>query len=581
MKLASFQIQIGAVIGLPVTEKQITFHNLLSEIILGNKYNLAASLSIPVSYFEVWNNPIVLKTQIIKNLNNIKNTTHPVGDPINLVIFDLCSSPHFPLRDSLLLEILNGIIESIEAGICSDFTILLPKMTGEKGVFRFSLNNLKTRFPKNNYTVRLISNDGDLISYKFPYLYSEDTIPNYPEIREAAHDDVHSRIEKKCVKRLGHFTRNNRFDGNHSCRHFSYFLYNCNSEMAFLFRNWWETISCTAKVILYDLKNNDQMREVVLAHAEKLHLKAERIVDVINDTSLALEIKKLCPVVLVLDAIESGTTLQRYIHELEELNINSLENVFVTVDKYMGNLSESKLKFQGLIKRPNEPPEKHCEQCRLELPKTNESVEPHMRIRTYDMHYMINKAGWESEPLVEVPGSHSLQFKNIPNFSKMLEHFGDWIGFKFFSTILSQGVDDAWFVIHPAEGDSSILAQKLFDFSGNQLSIISVPREKIKVSQENGNSWQNVLGDSTNEPWVTQLNSMRGKKGNAVILDIFNGSDNTCKALIKLVRDYNLQPFVYCCLIDFNPDKEKQAIDEVKKIALYEWYRPRTQEMVV
>lgn len=576
MKFASFQIQIGAIVGLPLTQKQSVFHSSLIEILNGEKSDLVTSQGIPISQSEAVHSPGVLKKRIVDFL---KKTT-PSGSSSFSCILDLCSTPYFIIRDPLLLEMINGISESIEIGICSDFIILLPEMPGEDGAFRYSIKNLNERHPDKIFEIRIISNDGTQISYKSQNNNSDSKITNYLNIREATYDDVQSRIEKKCVKRLGHFTGNSATDAKLRCRHFSYFLYNCDNEMQISFKKWWETIGFSAKAILYDLKNNQQMREVVLAHAGRLDIKAERIFDVISDDSLSSKIKEISPVVLVLDAIESGITLQRYIDDLASLGINTIGNVFVTVNKHGERLSEPKLKIHGLIKRPGEPSDKLCEQCRLQLPKTNEATESFMRIRSYDMHYMIGKCGWESEPLTEVPGNQNSQFKTIPNFTLMLKEYGDWIGYKLYSAIINRGVHESWFIIHPAEADSSSLAQRLYDCAEHELSIISIPKDKIEAAKANGKSWHKILSENSKDHWVDQLNSMRSANASAVILDIFNGSGETCKSLIKLLKDCNLQSLIYCCLVDFNPNKENQAIDDVQKIALYEWHHPRLPQVV-
>jgi hypothetical protein len=186
---------------------------------------------------------------------------------------------------------------------------------------------------------------------------------------------------------------------------------------------------------------------------------------------------------------------------------------------------------------------------------------------------MIADVGWTEEPKLEVPQTVGRQYQWLPNFTEMLKRYGDWIGYKLYWSLVEHGVPEAWFLIHPAEADSSSVCQRIYDSAEDDLSIVSVPRTRIESAQMANNSWNDILESSAGESWADQLRDLRGTAG--VVVDIFNGSGSTCKTLIELIKQTGNQPLAYACVVDFNPDWNMPAIDSIQKLALYEWPVPR------
>ena len=579
MIFTSIQIQIGAVSLSAMTEKQLMFHRAIAEQTMcdATLQRKGSSYSIPVSHHEAVHDTSVLAERLLKQLRNITVPPEGVADNgIGTCVLDFCNTPYFVLREPLLLALATGIAESCKHGLCINFTLLLPKMPGTDGAFQRKIKHFDELVPNTNYIIRLISNSGEELKYernKQPQLSTISTT-THQILLANAYGEYTGRLAKKCVRRLGHFGTRSLRDSKPKCRQYSYLMHDCGSELTQCFSDWWNTTKCDAKGIIFDLKNNDLLREVVIAHASSLEIRAERVVDVLSNNKLAELFKTIGTCVIVLDAIDSGETLERYYADLRSLDIQIANNVFAGVNKHGEKMTTLNLNLSGVLTRPRLETNSFCTQCTLRLPFMSDAGEEFVKIRSYDMHDMIKTSGWAQEPHKEVPDNIGHAYEVLPDFAKILHEHGAWLAFKLYNALLESGLPEAWFVIHPEEGDSSAFSQHLFDCVGEQLTIVRIPRQAIKKAQSDGMvSWGEIMDDNNNKYWVEQLREMRD--ASALILDIFNGSGSTCSSLIKLVRLCGLQPLSYACVVDFNPNKDSKAIEGISKLSLYEWYSPR------
>jgi len=309
MRLASLLIQVGAAGDSPIAEKQIEFHTAVARILRGRVglTRVGFPSSIAVNHHQAVYETNILPRHLLDRLECSRNTN---SQPLDLCLLDFCTTPFFVLREPLLLSLATGIVESYEKDLCREFVLLLPKMPGKSCAFRRKLNHLKDLLPNKEYSARLISNDGLMVSYLSTGAEDGDVGTEYAVQMALAYGDCRTRIEKKCVRRLGHFRFFSSKDRTTKCRRFSYHLHDCGLELSQFFQQWWETSNCRAQAILYDLKNSDLLREVVIAHATRSDITAERIVDVLQKETLARAVQQAGPALLVLDAIDTGDTLR-------------------------------------------------------------------------------------------------------------------------------------------------------------------------------------------------------------------------------------------------------------------------------
>lgn len=576
-RFASIQIQIGAVALAPISQQQVDFHSAVAVKTLDNPAieRIGAHYSIPVSNHDAVHDASALSDRLIKQITALTSSGDKESRIVDSCILDLCTTPFFTLREPLLLALSIGIAELCKSGLCADFTILLPKMPGKDGAFHRTLRYFAELVPTNRYIIRLIANNGYGINYvtgENPLETSQDT--EYANLLTKTYGDYREVLRKRCVRRLGHFKTYNNRTGGFRCRHYSYLMHDCGNELSQCFREWWNSLQCDVQGILYDLGNNDLLREVVIAHANSVSIPSERIVDVVQSEQLTAIFRPLQSCVVILDAIDTGDTFEIYSKQLKDNGIQVLPHLFVGVNKHGDRLAALNVSVNGVIKKSSEATAESCPQCELHLPPTSEAAEELIKVRSFDLLEMVQASGWIKEPVREVPDNVGVQYQFLPNFAEILHHYGDWLAFKTYNALLDRGLPEAWFVIHPEEGDSSTFSQCLYDCVGDQLSIVRVPRKWIKKAQTHGNSWSAILQESSGEDWCQQLRELRD--ASALVLDIFNASNSTCKSLVSLIQEEcHLQVLSYSCVIDFNPDKRIQAIGTVPKLSLYDWHAPR------
>ena len=128
-------------------------------------------------------------------------------------------------------------------------------------------------------------------------------------------------------------------------------------------------------------------------------------------------------------------------------------------------------------------------------------------------------------------------------------------------------------ILHPEETDSTYLADRVRSMFENRPVIVRIPRSRISQAQDDGDSWGTVLEQDAGEYWVDQLDS--SQENSAVILAIFCGSGSTCSSLGRLLEHFNIVPFGYICLVDYDPRSGETIGAGIPKFSLYEWYNPR------
>lgn len=288
---------------------------------------------------------------------------------------------------------------------------------------------------------------------------------------------------------------------------------------------------------------------------------------------LRQKVSNLSGCILVLDAVDRGTTLAAYAEELQTIGIPVSSNVVVAINKTGAKQSKiGEFSIHGFLARQRGVVLMPCVQCKLGLPHTPESHESLVPIRSFDMLHMAHESGYEAEPLPEVPDGR-LQYQVLPDFLKMLDQFGDWIAYKFDCLLRALNCPDDLCIIHPDESQSMAVTDKIQKLLGNKYCVVKISRELIREAQANGNSWQLVFDKHPRVPLIHDLESVSNSTG--LILDIFWGSGSTCVSLEALLRDFNIVPFAYLCLVDFDPRAGNSTGSGLPKYSLYQWDNPR------
>jgi len=576
MQFLSLDIKIGTTGVQEIRASQQEFHEKVAKMLFPETTSivrLGMQRHSPIDHRNYVHNPGCIKDIIEKALSSIP-------DSPDLCIVDFTSNPFVYVRDPLLISLAESIIEACKSGSCNTFVILLPKLPGPHSASSKQFQHIKEELKATNYTVMLIPNSGNMTLISSEIVKMPEIQNEYSSSFKGLYGEPAKRLDNKCIRRLGHFrSRDTSYGSN--CRHFSYYLDTCEAELRALFSDWWREFGGGHKAILFDLKNNPYFRNIVKAFGSEHAMITERIVDVLENKDLRKAVMQVGPCVLVLDVVDTGGTMLGHVGNLQKVGVQVSSNILTAINK--GSLRrtfDQKLHVHGFLSRPSESENLPCIQCKLKLRITPEAHEPSRKIRSYDMLHIAVESGFEPEPQEEVPANIGKEYPIIPNFTKALEQFGDWVAFKIFHSFLSGSVPDDWFIIHPEEAGSTAISDRLQTFYENDLYIVKVPRGAIMQAQSLDNSWAEVITayeqrTSHEKDWVDQLRSVKGKGAAGVILDIFNGSGSTCKSIESLLNYFNVDPFCYFCFVDFDPAFIHTRKSSISKFSLYDWYNPR------
>ena len=533
-----------------------------------DRYGLEDSLL--VDHNQYLYNPRVVKDLVQNAIADNVGMEHP----LNLCIVDLTCNAFVSVRDPLLLALLDGIITVCNKRLCTRFAILLADLPGSSSASYWKLKNMGKEVRGSDYTVSLIANSGRELVFSNKETEFASVGDTYKEAVIELYGDPSSKLKRKRVRRLGHFQTPYPQQEISICRRYSYFLNDCANELHTLFSDWWRDYGQGAKGIVFDIRNQVYFRKAVQAFADEHSLNVARIADLHARPQLAKTLSgQIC--VLALDAVETGAAMAQHVNFLQSVGIRISKDVVAAINKSGAPVSSrGDYRVHGFWAVQPEAQSSPCEQCTLGLPHTPDSGERFCGIRAFDMFHMTEVAGYEPEPTGEVPLGGK-PYDTIPKFSSLVNEFGDWIAYKIHLLLKSINRPENWFIVHPEEPDSSRLCDKLQVPLDDKLSVVTVPRPAITDAQKHGNSWEKVIQNEHGAMWVQQFESISGTDAAALILDIFNASDSTKRAFEGLLRHFDISPFCYLCLIDFDPAQIHSRKTGIPSYSLYQWYNPR------
>jgi hypothetical protein len=572
MNFLAIDIKVGLVGAKAISVPRQEFHNEVAGMLFPRaKTNrrLGMDYSSPIDHFNYVHNPGCVKDIVQEAVNGILNS-EPI---IEACIVDFTDNPFVAVREPLLLTLFTSIMMLCKSAACKFFAVLLAELPGSESASAKYLEDFPKELVGQDYTVIVIANSGESVAKSSTGFALPDIQKKYAQAVTRLYGTPSARLERKCVRRLGHFLSYHPLEDKTVCRQYSYLLHDCSDELLELFEDWWREHSSEKCGILFDLKNNEPFRRAVQAFGHSHSVFTARVVDVLEKDDLEDKAKELDSCILVLDAIETGATLAAYADELQTKGIRVSPNVVVAINKTGGKRSRSgEFNVHGFLAQPRSITVTPCVQCKLGLPHTIESHESLAPIRSFDMLHMAHVSGYEPELMPEVPDG-KLRYPVLPAFLKILDQFGDWIAYKIDCLLRAVNCPEDLCIIHPDESQSTAMVDQIQKLLGHKYFVIKVPRKLIHEAQANGNSWQLVFAKHPEVNLIRDLES--ASKSTALILDIFRGSGSTSTSLEALLREFSIGIFAYLCLVDFNPREGNSTSSDLTRYSLYQWYNPR------
>ena len=574
MKYISIDVAIGMSEARALDARRLALHEAAMALLFPaetERRRLGQARSSPIDYRTNLYNTARIGAILLEAVRSAKSVAAP-----DAVLLDFSVNP--TIRDPLLLALTGAISEVCKNALCSTFVVLLPTWISRESASWVQFNAIAKALQTEKFLLIVVANSGDghaftATEYKLPSSLRED-------YRRAVFENTESpqvRLEKRCVRRLGHFRDSPAMTAASKCRHYSYAMYDCENELYYLLRDWWAQHASSARAIVFDLKNNVSFKNAVKAFGTRMGVVTARVEDVLRNADVAREIKRAGQALLVVDVAQSGMTVQGHVAQLQHVGISVATQVLAAINKGGAKVTKADgIEIHGLVMRGHDQIAHPCVQCNLGLPFTDESHEEYRHLRTFDFLHMAEECGWEPEP--EAPVNVGQAYRMVPKFSRMIELYGDYIRYKLYLALRQWSFPDDWFVVHPDEPDSTALCESLQIAFDGRLTAVRIPRETAIIkAQAVGNSWEQVLPELSSEtPWMQQLGSMAGQEDRgALILDIFNGSGSTFRSLEALLYHFRIELEGYICLVDFDPEGINTGAIQVPRYSLYEMYNPR------
>lgn len=238
MNVFAIDIKVGSVGARVIHPSRLEFHKEVTRMLFPGAETierLGMEYSSSIDYFRYVHNPGCIKDIVQEAVNGILKS----GQKIGLCITDFTDNPFIAVREPLLLALFNSIMMLCKSTSCNSFAVLLPELPGSESASAKYLKDFSQELENEDYTVILIANSGESDVKSSMGFVLPDIMNTYAQAIIRLYGVPSAKLERKCVRRLGHFVSYYPRENKTICRQYSYLLYDCGDELRELFENWW------------------------------------------------------------------------------------------------------------------------------------------------------------------------------------------------------------------------------------------------------------------------------------------------------------------------------------------------------
>jgi hypothetical protein len=263
--------------------------------------------------------------------------------------------------------------------------------------------------------------------------------------------------------------------------------------------------------------------------------------------------------VLLVDFVNTGATFSLLARRLRALEVRLAPRAIAA----MAVLPEFNSRDDRIVVKPLMRVDRQtvlpssCLQCQLGIPYTDPWSEEYLTIRTFDFWDMMLSFKWRPETFG--PKSARL-FRETPDLENLFERYGDWLAYKIDIVLTYIGVQNEVVVVCPDEPIVNRLMAKLRPRFQQRLVAIHIPRNVLDlIGAQSDLTVESVLrtvGDEGNDDgWLRQLRYLASHRSLAhiAVIDEFNASGTTAKAILALLHEFGLRPTAYIPVINWDP----------------------------
>jgi hypothetical protein len=331
---------------------------------------------------------------------------------------------------------------------------------------------------------------------------------------------------------------------------------------------------------LIDLSGSDGLPTAILTHGERstwLHeaamLAADRIgalpVIITNTADAEIFAGTDVQCTIIFDVVNTGTTCRSVIGELIQRGVNLLPAAYAV----MRDRSCPPLALPGAMRleffrevESEKVRRDECVQCQIGLPFTTPLDPASTPVRAFDMWDALLRFDWEPEPYS--PGDVQ-RLLDSPPMGKIFSEFGDWIAYRALKIVDVLASDREVVIVSPDESEVNELMPWLSERFQGRLVSVKIPRKVLDDFDATGGQADDDI------TWRTQLLHISGlPRRLIVLLDEFNASGTTARAMVRVVRGFGVTPDIYLPVLNRTTSTE---VDGVPIVSIYQVSSPRPQ----
>lgn len=489
-----------------------------------------------------------------------------------VAIIDLSETPYDLLREPLLLYVGETAMELARKPERTVVIALPGKAPASNSLLWVGLGRSGERPPGSIF---VIDQSGRVDSVGAETEPPEELSGGYRKQASSLDAKTEDRLKAKLLRRLGHFDLAALGGREQICSHYLYDAENCVDELATLIERRMSSLTGKRRNEKYMLVpcsgRSDWLTEAAMLAGDRIGVKVGRWpTRPTRRTPKELKGKRL---VLLFDIVRSGATARAALERAIAWEGVQVKVAYAAIGPHKPlNDLPGGLKLSVAERRTLERvPRGSCPQCELGLDFTPPGRgEEHHQLRAFDLWSMLLGVDWIEEPYG--PDNTEL-FKSSPDFGEVFEKYGDFLAYRY-ELALAAFDDNEIIVVSPDEPAVGELLRRLKARFDDRLVLIAVPRKPILESVRRDGSEANVkelLRRHRAQPWARQLTNVRERDESVVMVDEFNASGTTARAMANLLRGSHVEITGFLPVVDRKPKVDLG----VQVRPLYEIPRPR------
>lgn len=488
-----------------------------------------------------------------------------------IVLVDLSSAPYVLMREPLLQHLAEAAV-SIAAPSGRAVAIALPgSAPASTSLLWVPMEEADAQLQGS---IVVVDEKGALATFGSASHLPDSFAVEYRKRSAALHSDLAEAFDNKLLRRLGHFDLGAAGGCEDECSNYFFDAADCVDELATMLERRVESIRRRSKKGPWTLvlcpSEADWVQEAAILVSSRTEIALEEWPKRAGRrVPKALVGRRL---ILLFDVVRSGRTARKVLETIDGWAGVEVALAYAAVGprQTLRNLPGG-LRLEVASKANMErTPRSECEQCQLGLPFTpwQRDAGAH-QLRAFDLWSMLLSVDWNEEGY----GPEGGRFESSPNFEQIFDEYGDYLAYRY-QEALSNFDDSEIVVVSPDEPGVNALMRRLRTRLDNRLVSVGIPRpiiEEVRLTKSKRQIGE-ILDANIDQAWVRQLRNVQEKRESVVMVDEFNGSGGTARAILDLLVEARVQVRGFLPLVDRKPEID---LGSVAIKPLYEIPRPR------